>query len=95
MSWPQEPLAYVEWYSALKSTAEPYHLMYSVRKQLRSDGTPTGSIIPLHHIRQSCMLFPNFGTKANKDWTTNNVLDKSSSFILNNWQSLYTYKTIW
>ena len=33
-SWPQGPLAYIEWYSPLASAAEEKHgLMYQVRRQ--------------------------------------------------------------
>jgi hypothetical protein len=59
--WPTEPLAYFEWYTAIKPTAEPNHNMYSTKPLYRSDGSPAGSIVPLTSIRQSCMLFPVFG----------------------------------
>ena len=45
--WPQGALAYVEWYSPLKSAAEPDHRMYAVRPHKCADGTPAGAIIPL------------------------------------------------
>lgn len=69
--------------------------MYVVKRLLRPDGSPAGAIIPLTSIRQSCMLIPNYGNKAQPDLTKENVLDTSSSFFLNSWTSLYTYKTIW
>lgn len=95
-SW-TAPLAYVEWYTGLKSAAEPVHNMYSIKKLYRTDHTPSGSVIPLTSIRQSCMLFPAFGYNKVIDptWTTDNVLDSCSSFLVNNWQNMYSYKTIW
>ncbi|EPS97085.1 hypothetical protein FOMPIDRAFT_1096180, partial [Fomitopsis schrenkii] len=57
----QGPLAYVEWYANLPVVADPVHMMYEVRKlPPRADGTPTGEIIPLSMIRQSCQLIPWF-----------------------------------
>src|ERR1700678_328253 len=95
LSWTKAPLAYIEWYTALKPSAEPNHNMYSIRKLYRSDGSQAGSIIPLTSIRQSCMLFPVFNRKVNQTWTTDNVLDSCLSFLVNNWQNMYAYKTIW
>ena len=93
--WPKEPLAYVEWYSTLKSTAEPNHNMYVVKTNLRTDGQPVASIIPLSSVRQSCMLIPQFGRVADKQLTSQNVLDRCTSFLVNNWTSMYTYQTVW
>jgi hypothetical protein len=57
-----------------------------------------GAIIPISNIRQSCMLFPAFPKDSGRtpsDWTTDNVLDKCSSFFVNNWLSKYSYQSIW
>lgn len=94
-NWPKEPLAYVEWYSELPPTAQKHHMMYRVRKMQGPSGFPPANIIPLSSIRQSCMLFPNFNSKVDRSWTTDNVLDKCTSFHVNNWLNLYTYKTVW
>jgi len=57
---------------------------------------PPGAIILVSEIRQSCMLFPVFNDEnVPPDWTTSNVLDKSKSFLVNNWLSKYSYHTIW
>lgn len=93
--WPRNALAYVEWYTPLKRTAESDHNMYSIRIQRRDDGTPAGSVIPLSSIRQSCMLFPVYGRSVPIAWTSNTVLDQCSSFLVNNWSSMYAYQTIW
>ena len=55
------------------------------------------SIIPVSNIQQSCMLFPVFPKLAPMpgDWKSENVLDKCSSFLINNWSSKYVYQTIW
>jgi hypothetical protein len=93
--WPKTLLVYIEWYSQLKPVAEPTHNMYSIRKVFGTDGKPTGSIIDLASICQSCMLFPNFEAAVDTSWTSDNVLDSCSSFFINNWHSTYSYKTIW
>jgi hypothetical protein len=95
LSWTKAPLAYIEWYTTPKTTPEPNHNMYSIRKLYRSDNTQAGSIIPLTSIRQSCMLFPVFSKETDMTWTTDNVLDLCPSFLVNNWQNMYAYKTIW
>jgi hypothetical protein len=41
------------------------------------------------------MLFPLFSNLDPIGWKTDDVLDKSSSFLINNWCSTYSYKTIW
>ena len=95
-SWSKEPLAYVEWYAPLKSAAEDYHEMYAVKKSPpNADGSFPGKVIPLSSIRQTCQLVPNFGRTVPMDWTTDNVLDKCDSFLLNCFTSKYAYQTIW
>jgi hypothetical protein len=54
-----------------------------------------GIILPLSHIRQSCMLFPNFPSSVPAHWTSDSILDHASSFYINNWLSKYSYQTIW
>ena len=57
-AWPKEPLVYIEWYSRLKNTAEADHGMYMISKSNDIQGLPSGSIVALSAIRQSCMLIP-------------------------------------
>ena len=94
--WPKTPLAYVEWFSILPSSPREHHNMYHIYKTAGPDKAyPAGDIVHISSIRQSCMLFPNFGTAVPSDWTRDNVLDNSTSFLINNWSSLYAFKTIW
>ncbi|EGO26572.1 hypothetical protein SERLADRAFT_368127 [Serpula lacrymans var. lacrymans S7.9] len=45
--WPKIPLAYIEWYTKLKGSADPAHMMYAITKPaLGADGTPPASIVP-------------------------------------------------
>jgi hypothetical protein len=92
--WPKEPLAYIEWYQPLSPNPDKNHSMYLVKKQISSN--PQCSIIPITNIRQSCMLIPNFGKDPpKKEWKSDTVLDLAPSFLLNNWQSLYAYQSLW
>ncbi|KAJ3833014.1 hypothetical protein F5878DRAFT_666038 [Lentinula raphanica] len=97
--WPTSVLAYVEWYSAPSQTPleQKSHNMTTVHKLPLIEGITPWSIVPLSNIRQSCMLMPRYD-KQNLDratWTSSNVLDKATHFLVNNWSSLYTYKTLY
>ena len=100
--WPKQPLAYVEWYSALQSQPDKFHGMYVVKKVFGADGNAIGAVIPLTNIRQSCMLIPKFSDDSDiialnqeSRWNANNVLDVASIFYVNNWLNMYAYQTIW
>lgn len=98
-SWyPKQPLAFVEWYSPLRSGPLPRDgMMYKIKKAKTADNKRMkAAIIPLNNIRQSCMLFPYFGLDTVPiEWTSNNVLDKAEAFYINNWASKYAYQTIY
>ncbi|KAK7020726.1 hypothetical protein VNI00_017626 [Paramarasmius palmivorus] len=96
--WPKEPLAYVEWFTAptLSVSDRKTHDMPRISKAVGTDGSQTWSIVPLSNIRQSCMLFPDFKRHSDSSvLTSSTVLDMCSSFYLNNWSSLYAYKTLY
>lgn len=77
-------------------------MMYRIKKVSTSTSSSNpdqkkvqGSILPLSHIRQSCMLFPVFPSSVPAHWKADKVLDTASSFYINNWLSKYCYQTIW
>jgi hypothetical protein len=96
---PQEPFAFIEWYTKLQTAPEAHHSMYKVSKPLPyADGCLPGAIIPLTDIRQSCQLIPKFmqaQTHGESMWKSETVLDQASTFYVNNWSGLYAYQTIW
>lgn len=101
-NWPKGPLVYIEWYTKLDSMANVKNgMMYRIRKAptVTAPNPPRvqGAILPLSNIRQSCMLFPIIpqGEDVPTNWTSSNVLDSASSFLVNNWLSKYSYQTIW
>ncbi|KAJ3765994.1 hypothetical protein FB446DRAFT_654443 [Lentinula raphanica] len=93
-NWPREHLAYVTWYSRFKAFPDTASGMYKVEPAIGSNGVPQGAIIPLSDIRQNCMLVPS-KTTWDKHWNSDNILDKCSSFFVNNLQTKYTYQTIY
>lgn len=94
--WPSEGLAYIEWFTKLKSAAEDHHEMYLITKPpISAEGHPPGAVIPLSAIRQSCHLFPDFSHGVPAGQTTDTVLDKCKRFYLNSFSSKYAYQTIW
>lgn len=90
----EEPLAYVIWFSRFKANPDPYNKMYAVDRAKDSPEKIQGAVIPLANIRQCCMLSP-----ATKDWDaswdSHSVLDQGKRFFVNNFQSQYTYGTIY
>jgi hypothetical protein len=96
---PRFPLAYVEWFTPPKLSASDQrsHNMLSVSKAFDRDGKPAWSIIPLTNIRQSCMLIPHFGKYSitHGNWVSDHIIDAVDTFVVNNWQSLYSYRTLY
>jgi hypothetical protein len=93
---PQNPLAYVEWYTRQGQAANATHGMYTISRAYDTNGQPQGSVIPLSSIRQSCMLIPVFPNSSEEfNWMADDVLDKADRFMINNWSSKYAYQTIY
>lgn len=65
--------------------------MYRIRKPVKVEG----AVVPLHEIRQGCMLFPDYRHGVPQGWRWSNVLDECDTFFVNNWQSKYAYQTLW
>lgn len=78
---PSERLAYVEWFSAFTSP-ESDHGMHRLKRSMEG-GERVASIVPVSSIRRSTHLFPKFGPVVPEDWTSDNVLEKCSTFYLN------------
>lgn len=92
--WPKEVLAYVTWYTRFPNTPDDATLMYRIEPAVDSMNVPQGSVVFLSDIRQSCMLVPSKST-WDSSWSSVNILDKCSSFFVNNLQSKYSYQTIY
>ncbi|KIY48149.1 hypothetical protein FISHEDRAFT_43836 [Fistulina hepatica ATCC 64428] len=93
-SWPSEPLAFIHLYDHLSTSPNSDSMMYTVKYNASQE---PAIIVPLSHIRQSCMLIPKLPRDTNipDHWNTYNVMDECSIFLLNNFKHLYTYQTVW
>lgn len=78
---PSERLAYVEWFSEF-TLPESDHGMHKVKRSVQ-DGERVASVVPISFIRRSVHLFPKFGREIPEGWTSNNVLERCSTFYLN------------
>lgn len=90
----EEPLAYVQWFSRFKKQPDPNNNMYAVEWAKDSKGGIQGAVVPLTNIRQCCMLSP--ATKVwDPEWESHSVIDECKRFYVNNFQSNYSYYTIY
>ncbi|KAJ3875340.1 hypothetical protein F5051DRAFT_442491 [Lentinula edodes] len=76
------PLAYVQWFKPFQkdpvNDLNLFKLSYSFRQHY-----PHCSIIPVTQIIQTCHLYPVYGRSVDATWTSDNILDKCSTFYLN------------
>ena len=64
---------------------DPIHGMYVLRRAKRSDGSPMGAIVLLHHLRMPVHLIPRFGEKVDPRLTSRTSFDSSHLFFLNHY----------
>ncbi|EIN09379.1 hypothetical protein PUNSTDRAFT_66356, partial [Punctularia strigosozonata HHB-11173 SS5] len=88
---PPGHLAFVEWYTPPSSKGRD-HQMYTVTQKR---GRPKVEIIEVSKIQRNCQLFPIFGNKADRSWSSTNVLDRCERFLVNNFQDQHAYQTLW
>ncbi|KAI0088972.1 hypothetical protein BDY19DRAFT_1006916 [Irpex rosettiformis] len=91
---PPRYLAYVEWFTPFPRDPHPHHLLYHIKRSVRTDGLPLASVIPLNHIRHSIQLFPSFGPVVSHIYSSENVLDMCPSFYVNSFTDRHSYHTV-
>ena len=74
-----------------KGVADSDSKMYRLVRDLRSDRTRKGLIIPLTTIWRPVELIPKFGNMCNKDWTCDTAVEHSKEFYLNCFADKSTY----
>ncbi|KAJ7576496.1 hypothetical protein C8J56DRAFT_1007498 [Mycena floridula] len=78
-----EPLAFVEWFTPLRVIHQSTS-MYQIKPATLA-GQLRRSIIPVSLILRSCHLVPVFGSRVDRTWTKQNILDVCPSFLLNSY----------
>lgn len=75
------PLAYIEWFTPL---GVPDHVtgMYVVRRSTRHRH-PNAEIVSVDRFVRGCHLMGRAGRVLDRTWTTDNVLQKATSFWVN------------
>lgn len=87
-------LAYIEWFTTFQQLPHRDHKMYKISPEYK-DGVRFASIVPVEQIVRSVMLFPQFGPVANREWTSDNILDICKTFYVNPFVDEHSYKTIY
>lgn len=86
------PLAYVEFFTCRRVASDTYG-MYVVRRAKVRQQRKAG-VIRLDSIRSACHLYPRFGLRCDRSWTTENVLDKCESFFVSPYLSSYFFQAL-
>ena len=74
-----------------KGMPDPGIHMYRVVRDLRSDWTRKGFIVPLTDIWRPVELIPKFGSKCNTTWTCDTAVEDAKEFYLNCFADKPTY----
>lgn len=76
-----DPLAYVEWFTPFHAVDQPTG-MYIVSHSTRQHRRYT-SVIRVTDIVRTVHLIPYAGRHIDRSWTSSNVLDRCSRFLVN------------
>ena len=74
-----------------RGKVDPDIRLYRLVRELRSNRTRKGLVIPLTDIWRPVELVPRFGAKCNKDWTCDTAVELSKEFYLNCFADKSTY----
>ena len=74
-----------------RNMAESDSKMYRLVRDLRSDRTRKGLIVPLTKIWRPVELIPKFGMMCNKNWSCDTAVEHSKEFYLNCFADKSTY----
>lgn len=84
-----QPLAYVEWFTPL-GNPDPITGMYLIKRSTRAHRR-NAEIISADRIVRSCHLLGKASRKIDRGWTTDNVLEKATSFWVNTYHHVDTF----
>ncbi|KAI6095192.1 hypothetical protein F5141DRAFT_1191401 [Pisolithus sp. B1] len=86
------PLAYIKWFTALQQcdlVSSLYIITHSTRNHCCNV-----AVISIDHIICPCHLLVWCGREIGKDWTTDSVLEKATSFYVNSYIDLDTFLSL-
>ncbi|KAG1846300.1 hypothetical protein C8R48DRAFT_750603 [Suillus tomentosus] len=83
-------LAYVEWFTPFSPAPDRNSGLYKVSCSLRG-GDTMASIVSIADIERSVHLIPRFGVMAQREWTSDTVLEDCDTFWLNSYIDRYTF----
>lgn len=85
-------LAYVEWFTKFAAEPASNFRMYKVSRSFNLDGSREFGIVPVADLHRSAHLIPDFGQmNSAQEWTSDNVLEKSKDFYLNDFKDRSTH----
>ncbi|KAH9847915.1 hypothetical protein C2E23DRAFT_764435 [Lenzites betulinus] len=87
---PHAHLAYVELYTPFASNPEQYSKLYTIAHSY-SNLIRKVAIVPVSYIFRSCHLIPRSGSRVDRAWSSDTVLDDCSSMYLNAFSDHHMY----
>ncbi|KAJ2991509.1 hypothetical protein NUW54_g8175 [Trametes sanguinea] len=87
----QPHLAYVELFTPFTSP-DPHSRLYKIGRAY-SQRMRKAMIVPVAHIFRSCHLIPVFGSRAERSWTSDDVLETCDTFYLNPLSHVAIYRS--
>ena len=83
------PLAYVEWFTSLHRR-DPISGQFIVTRSMRNR-RPNVSVISVDRFVRPCHLQGQCGKQISSDWSSDNVLETASTFLINSYINLDTF----
>ena len=83
------PLVYIEWYTPFQRRDAATNL-YQVARSSRNRRA-NAEVVSVDRILGLCHLAPKCGSRIDRGWTSENVLDMATTFFVNPYLSLYTF----
>ena len=87
-------LAYVEWFSPFTRSPEPDHGLYKISRTPPSDVWGS-EIVEVSRIHQSIHLYPCSGGTWCSSWTSDAVLERCDTYLVNPFQNRQSYLTVY
>ncbi|KAI0629507.1 hypothetical protein C8Q77DRAFT_1065092 [Trametes polyzona] len=91
---PPAHLAYVEWFSKFGTSPDRNAKMYKVTRP-SDHADRTAAILPVSLIERSVHLTPKWGGPVPREWSSDTVLERCSTFYVNPFKDLHTYFNVY